>query len=327
MLKCLVMAMVCSLAYLASADNLERFVPEDTRIMGRLHPRMALELSALKTDDAAGLRETIETYNIFGGGNLPAKALVIYNPAKFGNGPVVIVPVSNTPEQMRAKLEKLTQDFPGFIKLVDLPNKDYIGFRLIVGDDSGKKNPIEIYYLDKDAVALTNGSFSPAELKAGEKPAPILEQFKDSSELEVLRVSSLGAGFIPSELFGRSLNSTTLKLSKGANEKIAFLLNGILEFDKPETAVQSTFLIPLVLGAVIMQATDDSWLVEQISKNLKVYPEGNKAMIDLPVSETLLKALKEKYQSQIPGATANGNPAAKTEVIEVKPVENTPAAQ
>ncbi len=325
MLKCLVMAMVCSLAYLASADNLERFVPEDTRIMGRLRPRMALELSALKGDDAEAKswRETIEAYNIFGGGSLPAKVLVIYNPARFGNGPVVIVPVTNTPEEMRAKLEKLTLDFPDVIKLGELPNKDYIGFRLIVNN----KNPIEIYYLDKDAVALTNGSFAPAELKAGEKPAPILEHFKDSGELEVIRISSMGAGFIPSELFGRSLNATTLKLSKGADEKTAFLLNGILEFDKPETAAQSSFLIPLVLGAVIMQATDDAWLVEQISKKLKVYPEGNKVMIDLPVSETLLKALKEKYQSQIPGATANGNPVAKTEVIEIKPVENTPAAR
>lgn len=132
-LKTLAVLVVCGLAYLVPADNLDRFVPADTDFMAKIRPRLLLDLSVAKDEDGGikEWREMIDKVNLTGG-TLPAQAIVITT-AKFKDVPAVIMPVINTPVEMKEKLDKMVKDFPA-LTYTDLPNKDYSGYRLLIAD-------------------------------------------------------------------------------------------------------------------------------------------------------------------------------------------------
>ena len=120
---------------------------------------------------------------------------------------------------MKAKLDQMVKNFPG-LSYTELTDKDYSGYRLAFSTGEGEEkeeNAVNIYYLDKDVIALLEeNSIPPAELKAGAKAAPILASFKDFGNLEMARVVTDETSLANSTSGLNGLNSLALESSRKA---------------------------------------------------------------------------------------------------------------
>ncbi len=321
LMKGLAMVVACAFTCLVSADSLDRFVPEDTNLLAKLRPQMMLDLSVVKDNDTPQIKEWREILNKINltGATLPDQAMVLLT-AKYNNSPAAIMTVTNTPAQMKTKLDQMVKDFPA-LSYTKLTDKNYPGFRLVSTSGEGEEkeeNAVNIYYLDKNVIALLEeNSIPPAELKAGAKPAAILDSFKDVGNLEMARVvtngSSLGNG-----AGVNGLNSLALKLSKTTDPAIAFLLDATLGFIKPEDAMQIAAMGQFFLSMGLMQATNDAKLAEQVGKEIKIQADGTKVQINASISEALIKMLKEKMKNQIPNPDGQKPVAVEETTVEVE---------
>lgn len=309
LLKSLATVVVCACAYLVSADNLERFIPEDTNILVKMRPQMLLDLPALKDDGNAEVRKWRD---ILVSLKLPPEAIGLLT-LKYMDSPTLLMPATNTPAQLKESLDTLVKELPG-LSYTELPDQS-TGFRLNL-DQKNKQSHIDICYLNKDVIAVRDDNSVPlAELKAGANPAAILEQFKDFGELEVIRIAANESAMTGNAGLN-GLNSLFVKFSRSADKDIAFILNSALGFSKAESAAQFAGMAPFILGMAIIQGTNDQSLAEQVGQAVKIQADGAKVLINASVSEALLKTLKEKFQKQLAKPAAAEESAVKVEAVQ-----------
>jgi|GEM_PF-4528063 hypothetical protein len=304
LMKSLALVAVCFCAYLVSADNLERFVPEDTTILIKMRPQMLLDLPVLKDDGSAEIKKWRDILEAL---KLPSEALALFTP-KYMDSPTLIMPATTTPAQLKENLDNLAKEFPG-ISVAELP--DNAGFRLNL-DQKDKQSHIDLCYLGKDIIVVRDDKSIPlAELKAGAAPAPILANFKDFGKLEVVRIAATEAAMAGNPSFN-GLNSLFVKIGRSADKNIAFILDAALGFSKAESAAQFAGMAPFILGMAIMQGTNDQALAEQVGQAVRIKADGAKVLINATASETLINTLKEKFQKGLAApAAALGNAAGE----------------
>lgn len=116
---------------------------------------------------------------------------------------------------------------------------------------------------------------------------------------------------INSDGMASDFNSLEVKLARSTDKAVAFVLNAVLGFGEPESAMQIAAMGQFFLSMGLLNLTNDAQFAERVGKEIKLKADGSKVLIDASVTEALLKILKEKFEDQIPTPALGNGPAVK----------------